>query len=77
MPDTFIQQTELTILAREARESAGLTQMEAADRLGIKQANISRAENDSSGRYLSLQLRMIRELAGWTIDGPYWKVEKE
>ena len=69
-------QTELGDLARTARQQAGLTQAEAAERLDVARPNISKAENDPSGRYLNLQRRILSELAGWNVTGPLWKIER-
>lgn len=72
----LITPDELASVAREARSHAGLTQAEAAQRLGVAQSNISKAENDTSGRYARLQCRMISELAGWECRGPLWRVAR-
>lgn len=74
-PQTVMQQ-ELHRIARDAREAAGYTQAEASKHLGVSKPSVSKAENDPSGRYLSLQRRMIEELAGWTLRGPLWEVMK-
>lgn len=71
---TTVMQDELHQVARKARKTAGLTQKAAAERLGVSRPNISKAESDPSGRYLSLQRRMIEELAGWGLRGPLWEV---
>ncbi|PSQ77009.1 MAG: XRE family transcriptional regulator [Bacteroidetes bacterium QH_8_67_23] len=70
----LLPQEQLAHRARAARREAGLTQREAARALGVNQANVSKAENDVSGRYGNLQRRMMRELAGWRCEGPYWRV---
>lgn len=69
-----VAQDELPSLAKAAR--GHLTQAEAAEQLGVNQANISKAENDPTGRYLSLQRRMIEELGGWRLRGPLWEVNQ-
>jgi DNA-binding XRE family transcriptional regulator len=77
MSDTEVHlssQSALPRLARAARHTAGFTQREAAHTLGVNQANVSKAENDASGRYVKLQRRMMRDLAGWRCEGPYWHV---
>ena len=70
-------QDELPRIARAARAEVGITQEEAAERLGVSKPSISRAENRPGGRYLNLQRRMIEELAGWMLRGPLWEVTKE
>lgn len=75
MPET-ITETRLPKTAHAARKAAKLTQVEAAKRLGVNQASISQAENDDSGVMLKLQRRMIEELAGWKVEGPFWRITK-
>lgn len=71
-PDELMTTTnQLPKLARKARGS--LTQKEAAERLGVDQSYISKAENLAERKYRSLQLRMMEELAGWEIE-PMWRV---
>ena len=72
-----IMQEELCRIARAARTEAGITQDEAARRLGVSIPSVSKAENDPSGRYLNLQRRMIEDLAGWQLRGPLCEVTKE
>lgn len=68
-------ENELASIAREALQAAGLTQTQAAERLEVNQATISKALRDLTGRYSKVQSRII-SLAGWKIDGPYWKIQK-
>jgi transcriptional regulator with XRE-family HTH domain len=74
--DQLLTKDELPRAARKARLQSGLSQQQAAEQLGVNQANISKAENDASGSYVKLQSRMMRELADWTIEGPRWRVIK-
>lgn len=69
-------QEELPRIAREARQSAGLTQQEVADKLGVANPSVSRAETRPGGRYLNLQRRIIEEIGGWELRGPLWEVER-
>lgn len=74
--ESMLAKTELSEVAREARQAAGLTQTQAAERLGVNQATVSRAENDTSGSLVKLQCRLIREIGGWECDGPRWIVRR-
>jgi len=72
--ELMLNETDLTALAREAFERSGLTQAEAAERLGVGQGVISRALR-MHGRYQQVQQRIIREIAGWECEGPLWRVK--
>lgn len=73
-PPRYVEAAELRDLARQARAAAGLTQAQAAERLGVRQATVSSAERDDSGRYAKLQCRMIGELGGGSCEGPLWRI---
>jgi transcriptional regulator with XRE-family HTH domain len=51
---------------REARESAGLTQQQVAERAGIDPANLSRIENGRLGLALATA-DALAEAVGWTL----------
>ena len=76
-PETVLL-ARLPALAREARLAAELTQDEAAERLDVSKSAISRAESDKydPGRYVELQRSMIRKLAGWTVEGPFYQITR-
>lgn len=66
---------ELQRLARRARSDKGLSQYAAAAELNVGQTDIAGAEHSSDGEFLEVQLRMIRELGGYTIEGPFFRLE--
>ena len=70
----MLSPSELPKAAFQARQTARLTQAEAAVHLGVSQPTVSKAENDATGRYVSLQMRMMQELAGWQVEGPLWRL---
>ena len=70
----MLSPSELPKAAFEARQTARLTQADAAVRLGVSQPTVSKAEHDATGRYVSLQMRMMQELAGWQVEGPLWRL---
>ncbi len=72
----LVMQDRLHQVARSARAEAGLTQQQVADRLGVTNASVSRAETRAGGRYLNLQRRMIEEIAGFELRGPLWEITK-
>ncbi len=74
----YLHPHEMAALAQKAREEASIKQAAAAERLEVNPASIWKAENDTSGRYVKLQARMIRELggpSGWECEGPLWRVQ--
>ena len=70
----MLSPSELPKAAFEARQRAQLTQADAAVRLGVSQPTVSKAEHDTTGRYVGLQMRMMQELAGWQVEGPLWRL---
>ncbi len=73
-----IPELKLASLAKQARLEAGITQVEAAQRLDVAQASISHAEN-SPDRYLtSLRLAMISKFGGgYEAVGPFYVVKRK
>jgi transcriptional regulator with XRE-family HTH domain len=65
-------------LAEIAAEVRGeLTQEEVAERLGVSRQAISKAEDERVGsRMNGLRVRMISEIGGLHVDGPYWIVDE-
>lgn len=51
---------EIGVLLRQAREAAGLTQEQLADRIGTKKTAISRLENHAG----SIKLSTLRKVSG-------------
>lgn len=69
----ILDEAALHALAVEAFQQSGLTQREAAERLGVTQGAVSQALRHAGGRYVALQCRIV-ELAGWRCEGPRWLV---
>ena len=66
-------ESDLGRLAKEARIDAGVSQAEAARRLGVSQPVIAQAENEPKRSLTALRLRMIAELSGgYEFVGPYF-----
>ena len=67
---------ELAQAAQEARHSSGLSQQEAARRLGVAQATLAQAESAPKRSLQALRSRMVGELsAGMEVSGPYFVVK--
>ncbi len=68
--------SELAQAAQEARHSSGLSQQEAARRLGVAQATLAQAESAPKRSLQALRSRMVAELsAGMEVSGPYFVVK--
>ncbi len=68
--------SELAQAAQEARHSSGLSQQEAARRLGVAQATLAQAESAPKRSLQALRTRMVEELsAGMEVSGPYFVVK--
>ncbi len=75
-----MQESELHIAAKKAREEAGLTQAEAAKRLNVQQPTLAQAENNPTRKLTKLRIRMIEEFSGGKVNvqGPLYRiVERE
>ena len=68
---------ELSQLAKQARTDAGLTQAEAAERMGVAQPTLAQAENEPQRSLRKLRRRMIFEFAGYELDGPFWRLRRK
>jgi predicted transcriptional regulator len=60
--------------ARKARVGAGLSQSEIAERVDVDRSAISKAENWQKGDgFTSLRKRIIEEITGKEVEGPFYK----
>ncbi len=66
---------DLPALARAALAASGLSQKDAAARLGLSQAVVSKALSGKPGQDPA-RLRIVREIGGIVLDGPVY-VERE
>jgi transcriptional regulator with XRE-family HTH domain len=73
----YLNLEELGALARQVREEAGLSQREAAERIGSSQSNVSAAEKGNSSRYISVALSIIEEIGGKRVKGPLYGIEEK
>jgi len=67
---------QLASLAKQARTGAGLTQAAAAERMGVAQPTLAQAENEPQRSLSKLRRRMIAELGGFELEGPFWRLRK-
>lgn len=66
----------LGTLAKELRIQAGLSQSEVADLVGSSQPNISAVENGRGTRYVSVAMNIIQKLSAYTLEGPFYCIQK-
>ena len=72
----IITERQLARLAKQAREFAGISQTEAARRLGVAQPTIAQAENAPGRKLTELRRRMISEFGlGYETAGPYYIIK--
>ena len=72
---TLYSHDDIVNLAREALDASGLTQREAAERLGVSQPSIAKAVTGVSSM-TGVRLRLIGELSGLSLSGPFYAVER-
>ena len=73
----LLTESELAQAARQARHDAGLSQREAARRLGVAQATLAQAESAPKRSLQALRTRMVAELsAGMEVSGPYFVIKQ-
>jgi DNA-binding XRE family transcriptional regulator len=64
---------ELAEAAYQARSD--MTQKEVADHLEVTKQSVSKAESKKIGSKMNrLRIRIITEIGGYDVDGPYWIV---
>ena len=74
----LLTESELAQAAQEARHFAGLSQQQAARRLGVAQATLAQAESAPKRSLRALRRRMVAELsAGLQVQGPYFVVKHQ
>ena len=67
---------ELPALVRQARIDAGLTLRQLAEQLEVSNPAVSKAENDGTGRYVTLQGRILKKLTGVELEGPLYNLKQ-
>jgi len=73
-----VPEPELAALARLARQDAGITQTEAAHRLGVSRPTVAQAENEPTRPLSALRRKMISEFSGgYRCVGPFWIIARK
>ena len=73
----FLQESDLTALAKQFREATGKRRADAARDMGIKQTSIFHAEESPELSFLKLRIRMIETYSPFKVTGPFYVLEKK
>jgi transcriptional regulator with XRE-family HTH domain len=75
--DHLLSLEDIRKLARECRKKKQLSQYATAAELNVGQADIEQAEHSTGGELLEIQLRMIREIGGYEVEGPFYRIAED
>ena len=75
--DRLFAEEEIRALARESRKKKRLSQYAAAAELNVGQPDIEAAEHSTGEPHLETQPRMIREIGGYDVEGPFYRISEE
>ena len=67
---------ELGELVHRVRRRQGLSMEETAELLGIEVHEIRQAEGTYHGLMLRVRKRILQQLTGYTLEGPYYQVRR-
>jgi DNA-binding XRE family transcriptional regulator len=70
MPKEFLNETELTALAKKFRKEAGIKRAQAARDMGVSQTSIFHAEESPEEGLTKLRMRMIAAYSTFNVKGP-------
>lgn len=70
--ERYLTPQELAQLAREVLRKKGVTQMQAAEIVGVTQPTVAAA---LKGRSIDTASAIIKKIGGTSVSGPYFKVE--
>ena len=74
--DTYTE-ADLMRLASDAFEASGLTQVAAAEHLGVSQPTIAHAIRSADRSLARLRMQMIEEFTDYALDGPTYTARKK
>ena len=77
MPKEFLNETELTALAKKFRKEAGIKRAQAARDMGVSQTSIFHAEESPEQGLSKLRVRMIETYSPFKVKGPVFYLEPE
>ena len=77
MPKEFLNETELTALAKKFRKEAGIKRAQAARDMGVSQTSIFHAEESPEEGLTKLRMRMIEKYSPFKVTGPVFYFERK
>ena len=73
----IVPESELATLAKQFREKAGRTKMEASEDLGVGRPSVQLAEENPEQSLTSLRIRLIEAYSPYRVVGPLYRLEKK
>lgn len=73
----LFSEPELAALAKQFREKAGRTKIEAAQELGVGRPAVQLAEEDPKQSLTGLRIRMIEKYSGFKVAGPIYQLKRK
>jgi DNA-binding XRE family transcriptional regulator len=77
MPKHFLNETQLTALAKKFRKEAGIKRAQAARDMDVSQTSIFHAEESPEQGLTKLRMRMIETYSSFKVTGPVFFLEKK
>jgi DNA-binding XRE family transcriptional regulator len=77
MPKEFLNETELTALAKKFRKEAGIKRAQAARDMGVSQTSIFHAEESPEQGLTKLRTRMIETYSPFRVEGPCYVLRRK
>lgn len=74
---TLVAESDLATLAKQFREKAGRTKIEAAGELGVGRPSVQLAEENPEQSLTSLRIRLIEKYSSYRVVGPLYRLEKK
>ena len=77
MPKEFLNEAELTSLAKKFRKEVGIKRAQAARDMGVSQTSIFHAEESPEEGLTKLRMRMIETYSLFKVTGPVFCLERK
>lgn len=74
---SYVPVRDLPETARVAREKLGLSHEEAAAVLETSPVMLEKAESQTYRHLFKLRRRILEELTGYTLEGPFYRIKKK
>ncbi len=73
----IVAEAELGSLAKQFREKAGRTKIEAAAGLGVGRPSVQLAEENPEQSLTALRIRLIEKYSSYRVVGPLFRLERK